>query len=77
MLNYLAERMKAIIGAIITGLGTLSVAYSDDHISNQEWITVAIATLTALGGVWAVANKDSEVVARAKAMYAERTTRRG
>lgn len=62
MVQFIAERMKAIIGAIVTGLGALSVAVSDDHITAQEWITVAIATLVALGGVWAVSNRDTEEV---------------
>lgn len=52
MLPYL----KAIAGAVTTGLGTLSVAYADNVITNQEWVIVAIATVGALGAVWAVPN---------------------
>lgn len=52
MKNYL----KAIVGAIVTGLGTISIALGDNIISAQEWVTAAIATLTALGVVWAVPN---------------------
>ena len=49
---------KAIVGAIIAGLGPLYLALSDGHVTGQEWITVATATLTALGVVWGVPNTD-------------------
>lgn len=48
---------KALIGALIAGLGVLSVSYtSGNHISTPEWIGAAIVALTALGGVFAVQN---------------------
>lgn len=47
---------KAITAAVVTGLGTLQVAYADQVISTGEWVNVAIATLVALGGVYAVPN---------------------
>jgi hypothetical protein len=50
------QYLKAITAAVITGLGTLQVAYSDNLVTNAEWIGIAIATLVALGGVWAVPN---------------------
>ena len=50
------QYLKAITAAIVTGLGTLATAYQDNHVSNQEWVYVAIATLTALAAVWAVPN---------------------
>lgn len=53
MLSYL----KAITGAVVTGLGTLQVAYADNAVSNQEWVGIAIATLVAFGAVWGVPNK--------------------
>lgn len=46
--------LKALAGAVTTGLGSLSVAYSDNLVTNQEWVTIAIATVVALGAVWAV-----------------------
>ncbi len=48
---------KAITAAVITALGTLSLALDDDVLTWREGITVAIALLTALGGVWAIPNK--------------------
>lgn len=49
---------KALVGALVAGLGALSTALADDHVSGQEWITVAVATLAALGVVWSVPNKQ-------------------
>lgn len=54
MLGYL----KALTGAVVTGLGTLQVAYADNLVTTQEWIGVAIATLVAFAAVWAVPNKQ-------------------
>jgi hypothetical protein len=48
--------LKAIYGSIATGLGALAVAYSDNVITNQEWVTIGIATFGALGVIWAVPN---------------------
>lgn len=52
-----AKYAKAITAAVIIGLGGVSVAISDDLITTQEWVTIAIAFVTALGAVWAVPNK--------------------
>lgn len=52
MLPYL----KAVTAAAIAGLGTLQIAYLDHTVTTAEWINVAIATLVALGGVYAVPN---------------------
>lgn len=53
MMKYL----KAITGAVVTGLGTLQVAYVDNAVTNQEWIGISIATLVAFAAVWGVPNK--------------------
>jgi len=42
----------ATIGAAIAGLSSLAIALDDAAVSAQEGIYVAIATLTALGGVY-------------------------
>lgn len=47
---------KAIIGTAIAGLGSASVALEDGAISGQEWITVAIVTLTAAAAVFGIPN---------------------
>lgn len=53
----LAPYLKAVAAAVVTGLGTLQVAYTDNVVTDQEWVGVVIATVVALGAVWAVPNK--------------------
>ena len=48
--------LKALAAAVIAGLGALQIAYVDNHVTTQEWINIAIVTVIALGGVWAVPN---------------------
>lgn len=56
---------KAILGAavatVVAFLGALSTALDDNVVTGQEWVTIALATVTALGGVggvvYAVRNK--------------------
>lgn len=47
---------KAIIAALVAGLGSLQVASADDVIVVNEWIQIASATLAAFGFVWGVPN---------------------
>jgi len=51
---------KSILAAIIAGLSSLIVGLSDDTLDTAEWLTAAVATLVALGAVYAVPNKPSE-----------------
>jgi hypothetical protein len=51
---------KAIIGALIAGLGVLSTGFTDGELVTQEWIGALIAALVALGGVYQIPNKPSE-----------------
>lgn len=51
---------KAIVGAAVAGLTALGTALADDQVTATEWVTAAIATLAALGLVWAVPNRTSE-----------------
>lgn len=51
---------KAIVGALVAGLGSLQVALVDNVVTHTEWITVASTTLAALGLVWGVQNKVDE-----------------
>lgn len=53
---------KAIVGALIAGLGSLYQALDNDSVTQQEWVAVAIATLTALGLVFVVPNLDPKGV---------------
>lgn len=47
---------KAWVGSAITvalgGLGAVAVALTDNVVTVQEWVTIAVATLTAAGGVF-------------------------
>jgi hypothetical protein len=47
---------KAIIAALVAGLGSLQVAAADGHVTPADWIQVASVTLAALGFVWGVPN---------------------
>lgn len=51
--------LKALAGAVVTGLGALSVAYADNVVSTQEWIGVVTATVVAFAAVWAVPNTNA------------------
>lgn len=52
--------LKAVVGGLVAGLTTLATAMTDDTITRAEWITVAIATLGALGLVYATPNKTTD-----------------
>lgn len=45
-------QVGGVIGAIVAGLGALSVALTDNVITAGEWVAIASATLVALGGVF-------------------------
>ncbi len=49
--------LKAFTGAVISGLTALQVAYQNNHVTTQEWITIALAVVVTFAGVWAVPNK--------------------
>jgi hypothetical protein len=50
--------LKAIVGALVAGLGSLAQALDNDAVTSQEWVNVALATLIALGVVWGTPNLD-------------------
>lgn len=56
------EIRKAILACAIAAVGALSTALIDNGVTAQEWCTVALAGLVALGGVWAVPNAQKPVV---------------
>jgi hypothetical protein len=51
---------KAILAALVAGLGVLSTAFSDGELVTQEWIGALIAALVALGGVYQIPNKTPD-----------------
>lgn len=54
---------KAVVGAIIAGLGALQIALTDNTINPTEWVQIISTTLAALGLIWAVPNTPAEEVA--------------
>ena len=50
---------KAVIGGAVAGLTALGTALADDKVTTGEWVGVAVATLAALGIVYAVPNKPA------------------
>lgn len=56
----LSRYAKAIVAAFAAGLGAMAAAAEDDVISLQEWVTVGIAAVGALGVTWAVPNKTPQ-----------------
>lgn len=54
---------KAVVGALVAGLGALQVSLLPDTagvvaVTAYEWVGVAVSTLTALAAVWAVTNSN-------------------
>ncbi|MEV0425380.1 hypothetical protein [Micromonospora sp. NPDC050495] len=50
---------KAIVGGAVAGLTALGTALADDRVTASEWVGVAVATLAALGIVYAVPNRPA------------------
>lgn len=65
-LDHLKPIAKALVGTAVAGLGALAVALEDGTVNTQEWVTAAIAALTALGAVWGVPNLPSKRMIRAE-----------
>lgn len=55
-MNYL----KAIFASIGAGLGALELALTDDVVSHQEIVKIAIAIVVVGGATWGVPNTDDE-----------------
>lgn len=49
--------MKAIVGGLVAGLTALGTAMTDGTVSTAEWVGIAVATLGALGIVYATPNR--------------------
>lgn len=54
----IAPYAKAWTAAVVAGLTALGTALIDEQVSPAEWVGVAVATLGALGAVYAVPNRD-------------------
>lgn len=51
--------LKAATGAVAAALGSLITALADGQVVAVEWATMALAGVLALGGVWAVPNRET------------------
>ena len=58
-MEFTVKIAKAVVGALVAGLGSLGTAMADDRITGQEWLVVAVAALAALGVIWSVPNKPA------------------
>lgn len=60
-MSKIAPYAKAVIAALVAGLGSLGAVLVDDKslgdVTTGQWVVVASAFLVALGGVFAVANE--------------------
>lgn len=52
--------LKAIVAALVAGLGSLYQALDNSAVTAQEWVAVALATLAALGAVYGTPNRDPD-----------------
>lgn len=58
-MEKIAPYAKAIIAAIVAGLGSLYQALDgNSEVTAQEWVAVAMTTLAGLVAVFAVSNRD-------------------
>lgn len=53
----LSPYLKAVVGAIIAGLGAAATAAIDNSIVMAEWIGIASAFFVALYAIWQTPNK--------------------
>lgn len=53
---YLPFMAKSLLGGAVAGLGATATALADGQIDAAEGVTIALAVVVALGGVWAVPN---------------------
>ena len=62
-MSRIAPYAKAVIAALVAGLGSLGAVLVDDKslgdVTDGQWIAVALAFLVALGAVFAVPNSPS------------------
>lgn len=47
---------KAIVAAVLAGLGSVAVALTDGGVSNAEWLTIALAVIGGLGPTYIAPN---------------------
>lgn len=51
---------KAVYAGLVAFLGALGTAMTDDIVTGSEWVTIASATVVAVGAVYGVTSTDSK-----------------
>jgi len=59
-MNKLKPYAKAVVGGIVTGLGTAATALTDGGITPVEWITIILSFIAGTGFVYAIPNKPAD-----------------
>jgi hypothetical protein len=54
----MAAYAKTIVAVVLGALYALQAALSDNHVTNTEWVAIAVAALTAIG-VFVTPNKPT------------------
>lgn len=54
------QQIKAIYAGIVAALTGGITALQSDGITATEWLTIALATVVAYGGVYGLANKEAD-----------------
>jgi hypothetical protein len=57
LLSKIPQVAKAISAAVLALGAALSVAIQDGGVTTAEWINIAVATVVAGVGVWAIPNR--------------------
>ena len=57
LLSKIPQVAKAITAGVAAFGAAFAVAYTDQAVNMAEWITIAVATVVAAVGVWAVPNR--------------------
>jgi hypothetical protein len=62
-MNKLGGIAKALLAALIAGLGSLSAVLVDNKslgdVTDGQWVTIVLATLVALAAVYGVPNRSA------------------
>lgn len=67
----LKEQIKAVVGAVTTGLGALVTALADGEVTQLEWSVVAFAVVGAYGAVYGIRNQLGAATIRRAGLPAE------
>jgi hypothetical protein len=50
------QYIKSVVAFLSAGFGAAVIALNDNHITQPEWITIAMASVVALAGVFQISN---------------------